>query len=130
MSSYWSAVSGVALVLNEKETENFFKKYLSENFKNGDKVTESDLEDMYCMISDNGWNDTPFFRSACRECMRLSFPTLEASMDANSDKVLKNIFTAMMYDESEYSGGICYDFSEESDRFDEVSDGSLVIFTI
>ena len=35
MSSYWSAISGTVLVLNKKEVEDFFKKYVSINFKNG-----------------------------------------------------------------------------------------------
>lgn len=60
MSSYWSAISGTVLVLNKKEVEDFFKKYVSTTLKNG-KEPNDDMRELKEMIDENGYEETPFF---------------------------------------------------------------------
>lgn len=127
MSSYWSAISGTVLVLNKKEVEDFFKKYVSINFKNG-KEPNDDMRELKEMIDENGYEETPFFRSSCREQLILSFPTLKSCMDADFGEIEKNIFTAMLYDEDEYSGGMMYKFNCENGNFAGVDSGRLLFF--
>lgn len=129
MVSYWSALSGTVLVLDKKEVKDFLKKYISVNFKAGEEPDEQDMKELNDMIDENGYDEMPFFRSVCREQFTLSFPTLESCIEADFRSMEKNIFTAMLYDEDEYSGGVMYKFDDKNGKYASVDSGGLLFFT-
>lgn len=130
--SHWNALSGTVLVINKKEVTEFLRKYVSVNFKAGKEPDEQDMKKLNDMFDKNGYNEMPFFYSTCREQMILSFPTLESCVKAdfrNMEDMEKYIFTSMLYDEDECSGGTLYKFSDKNGKYASVDSGDLLFFT-
>ena len=130
MSMSWSAISGVALVLDPNEAEEFYKKYLFETYQK-DGVTDDDINHIEDVISENGCDFFYFLRSADRTKLMNVFPTIESCGDEKvAKKYTANLFTIMEYSYDECSGGMYYPFEqpEEGSCFN-VDDGSIIIFT-
>lgn len=109
MSSYWSATTGLALHLGEKEADAFFNEYLGKTYDpNHDKNI-----DISGILSEMGTDEVAFIASNVRKQAMKTLKTIYDCMD--SEKILKlsksiehPVFYIDTYLSEEYSGALFY----------------------
>lgn len=116
MSSYWSATTGLALHLNNTETEAFFKEYLGKTIDpNHDKNI-----DISEILSESGTDEVAFISSNVRTQVMKTLKTIDDCIDAYKiaklAKTIKHpIFTIDTYLSEEYSGALFYTLKLNTD---------------
>lgn len=87
MSSYWGAVSGIALRLNKKDFENMVQTYLQKTYL--PDATESDIDEFWDKIENDIGTiaEFPFLRSKYRTESMEKLPTLESCFTTTEPEV-------------------------------------------
>lgn len=135
MSSYWSAITGLALHLNNKETESFFHEYLGKTYDpNHDKNINIPE-----MLGKMGTNELAFISSETRKEAMKTLKTFEDCSDSNkiakfAETSRNSIFFIDNYLSDEYEGALFYTLKPNTkpeyihDRYviTELDDGILI----
>lgn len=136
MSSYWGAVSGIALRLNKKDFENMVQTYLQKTYL--PDATESDIDEFWDKIENDIGTiaEFPFLRSKYRTESMEKLPTLESCF-TTTEPELKELFDYLVpyriccfdqYNTDVYEGGVFHPL-DDSPSYD-VEDGDYFLYCI
>lgn len=143
MSSYWSAMTGTALVLSSVEYNTMMLNYLKTTFKpdaNTDDVKQ------YIESCEELSNDVPVIKASCQDVIKPLYPTMDAFLNKiqndaynpnNDTSITKNLVYFDRYNTDEYSGGIFYPIdTSDNEKFNghkvpyhDVDNDSEILYT-
>ena len=143
MSSYWSAVTGTALILSPAEYNNMLLNYLQTTFKPYANINDANH---YMSSCEELSDEVPVIKASCRDAIKPLYPTMDAFLEklqddayhSNDDtSIIKNLVHFSRYNTDEYSGGIFYPIdtsaNEEFDGYKmpyfDVADDSEIMYT-
>lgn len=116
MSSYWSATTGLALHLSEKEADAFFTEYLGKTYDpNHDKNI-----DISEILSEMGTDEVAFIASNVHKQAMQTLKTIDDCMDAKkilelTQSIEHPVFYIDNYLSEEYSGALFYTLKLNTD---------------
>lgn len=116
MSSYWGACTGLALMLTEKEVNDFYKRYLSKTYYPDD--AENHIEDLENLLGgEYSCQEVAFMKPAyVKELMSAGLSSLEDCCDIDTQlDVADKIFHMDLYDPADSSSGGLF-FPIEKDK--------------
>lgn len=143
MSSYWSAMTGTALILSSTEYDNMLLNYLKTAFK--PDANEKDASH-YMDSCEELSNEVPVIKPSCLDAIKPIYPTMDTFLEklqddeynSNDDiSIAKNLVYFERYNTDEYSGGVFYpidtsaneEFKGQRIPYFDVDDDSEIMYT-
>ena len=143
MPSYWSAMTGTALILSPDEYDTMLLNYLKTNFK-----PDADAKDVshYMDSCEECSDEVPIIKASCLDAIKPFCPTMDAFLEKLQDdayhlnadtSMVKNFAYFNRYNTDEYSGGIFYpidtsdneEFNGHKMPYYDVADDSEIMYT-
>lgn len=144
MPSYWSAITGTALILSPAEYDNMLLNYLKTAFK--PDADEKDVNNYMDSCEEISSDEVPVIKTSCLDAIKPFYPTMDAFLEKlqndayylNADtSMVKNFVYFNRYNTDEYSGGIFYpidtsdneEFNGQKMTYHDVDDDSEIMYT-
>lgn len=143
MSSYWSAMTGTALVLSPAEYDTMMLNFLKTAFK-----PDADMKDVndYIDNCEDNFNATSVIKASCLDAIKPLYSTMDTFLETlqndecnpnNNTSIAKNLVYFDRYNMDEYSGGIFYpidtsdneEFNGHKIPYHDVDADSKILYT-